>query len=207
MIGTGKQDANDPFDGLGLTRRQRDAFENLRRQYMDGCVRIDELEKKIQDLGQSSLPTDHSAVLTRPEFNREVARMLACDERYGGVSSVLYFDIEKLDDEEKKFGKAIVNAAIREATAAIVNHVRSTDIVGRLAPAEFGVLLVRCGNGDAWRKGKELAAHVYDALVEVQGCRLNLEIAYGAYTFRPDEDVSTGLREAAGAMTKSTFTR
>lgn len=198
---------DDPFAGLGLTSQQRAALEALRHEHALGRVRIVELEKKVQELERSSLSSDHPEVLTRPEFNREVARMLACDERYGGVSSVVYFDVERLDSVAGKFGKAVANAAMREAMLALVRYVRGSDIVGRLAPSEFGVLLVRCGNSDAWRKGRELAGHLYDALVEVHGCRLELEVGYGAYTFRADEDVAKGLKEAAQSVTKSTFMR
>lgn len=196
---------DDLLAGLTLTQEQRAALEALRREAEQGRVRIAELESKVQELEQGGAQLDHPAILTRPEFNREVARMLACDERYGGVSSVLYFDVERLDAVAEKFGKAVANAAMREATLALMHHVRGSDIVGRLAPTEFGVLLVRCSNSDAWRKGKELAGHIFDSLIEVHGCRLELEVGYGAYTFRADEDVAKGLKEAAQSVTKALF--
>ncbi|MER2520618.1 MAG: diguanylate cyclase [Bdellovibrionales bacterium] len=199
--------SDDALAGLALTPEQHAALEALRQEASQGRARIEALEQKVHELELGSSAPDHPAILTRSEFNREVARMLACDERYGGVSSVLYFDIEKLDAAIEKFGKSVANAALREATLALMKHVRGSDIVGRLAPTEFGVLLVRCGNSDAWRKSKELAGHLYDALVEVHGCRLELDVGYGAYTFRAEEDVATGLREAANAVTKSLFTR
>ncbi len=203
----GDRTSGDPLAGAELTAAQRAALEALRMEAAQARARVEALERKVRELEQGVAVSDHPAILTRPEFNREVARMLACDERYGGVSSVLYFDIVKLDAAIEKFGKSVANAALREATLALMKHVRGSDIVGRLAPTEFGVLLVRCGNSDAWRKGKELAGQLYDALVEVHGCRLELEVGYGAYTFRANEDVALGLKEAANAMTRSLFAR
>ena len=83
----------------------------------------------------------------------------------------------------------------------MLKSVRTSDVVGRLAPDEFGVLLMRCDNPAAWRKGEQLAGVLYNALAEVHGCRLDVTISYGAYTFRDDEDLATGLKEAAQAVT------
>jgi hypothetical protein len=38
---------------------------------------------------------------------------------------------------------------------------------------------------------------------EVHGCKLDLVISYGAYTFKENEDVSTGLKEAAHSVTRA----
>jgi hypothetical protein len=62
---------------------------------------------------------------------------------------------------------------------------------------------MRCDNEAAWRKAEALAATLQQALVEIQSCKLNVRVSYGAYTFRDNEDVATGLKEAAKAMTKS----
>jgi diguanylate cyclase (GGDEF)-like protein len=116
---------------------------------------------------------------------------------------VLYFDFDHLEDVAGIHGKAVANAAVRQIGEIIIKNVRSSDIVGRLAPDEFGVLLVRCDNTSAWRKGEQLAAKLYDMLAEVHGCKLEVVISYGAYTFRESEDVATGLKEAAHAVTRA----
>ena len=49
-------------------------------------------------------------------------------------------------------GKSVANAAVREISDILMKQVRGSDIVGRLAPDEFGVLLMRCDNENAWKK-------------------------------------------------------
>jgi diguanylate cyclase (GGDEF)-like protein len=116
---------------------------------------------------------------------------------------VLYFDFEHLEDVATHHGKAVANAAIRQIGDLLIKHVRNSDVVGRLAPDEFGALLMRCDNPAAWRKGEQLAALLYDSISEVHGCKTDIVISYGAYTFHGNEDVAAGLKEAAHAVTRA----
>src|SRR6202161_2224597 len=123
-------------DALGnapLTPEQREIWEAAR-------ARIGDLETRVRLLERQPME-DEPSILTRPEFNREVARMLAFDERYGGTSSVLYFDFEHLEEISLIHGKAVANATVRQIGDLLMRNVRGSDIVGRLAPDEFGVLL------------------------------------------------------------------
>jgi diguanylate cyclase (GGDEF)-like protein len=193
---------NDFLADAALSPEQRQLWELMRGELNAARSKIDDQAARIRLLERQPVEEDHS-ILTRPEFNREVARMLAFDERYGGISSVLYFDFEHLEEVAGRFGKSVANAAVRQISDVLIKHVRGSDIVGRLAPDEFGVLLMRCDNPSAWRKGESLAALLYDELSEVHSCRLEVGISYGAYTFSGNEDVSTGLKEAAHAVTRA----
>lgn len=194
--------AKDYLTNVVLSPDQRHIWDVIREELGAARVRIEDLQTQIRLLERLPIEEGHS-ILTRPEFNREVARMLAFDGRYGGISSVLYFDFEKLDEVSGRYGKSVLNAAIRQISDLLLKHVRGSDVVGRLAPDEFGVLLMRCDNPDAWRKGEQLAGLLYDALAEVHGCKLDVTVSYGAYTFRENEDLATGLKEAAHAVTRA----
>jgi diguanylate cyclase (GGDEF)-like protein len=161
---------------------------------------IKRLEARIAEL-EEQLAAEHT-VLTRPEFNREVARMLAVDQRYGGVSSVIYFDFASLSGIEKRHGLSVAAETLRIISHILNSHVRRSDIVGRLAADEFGVLLSRCDNENAWTKGRELASLLSAQLVTVDGRNLSLDISFGAYTFGKDEGVAKGIKAAAEVLTK-----
>ena len=186
-----------------LTHEQRAVWRDLCAELVLARVRIQELETRLSVLERPAAE-DGSLVplLTRPEFNREVARMLAFDERYGGTSSVIYFDIEDLEKIKERHGTMLVEAAIRCVCDTLMTEVRRSDILGRLAPDEFGVLLPHCDNADAWKKGEKLAATLHDALIKLWGPGLNPSISYGAYTFREKEDLATGLKQAAQGVTR-----
>ena len=186
----------DLLSDAPLTPDQRRAWNMLRGELASAPAKNQEFLERLRKVEQQQADAEPT-LLNRPDFNREVARMLAFDERYGGISSVLYFDFDKLEETAAKFGRAVTNAAIHEIGGIMLRGVRSSDIVGRLAPDEFGVLLMRCDNEAAWRKAETLAAQLQQALTEIQGCKLNIKVSFGAYTFRDNEDLATGLKEAA----------
>ena len=183
-----------------LTPEQRHVWHLLRTELLDAREKMIALEGRVKLLEHA--PDEPPTVLTRPDFNREVARMLAFDERYGGISSVLYFDFENMEDITARHGKSVANAAIREISNVLTHQVRNSDVVGRLAPNEFGVLLMRCDSVFAWKKAEQLGHALRQALDEVHGCKLGLIIGFGAYTFQDNTDVAMGLKQAAQMVTK-----
>jgi len=186
-----------------LTPQQHVLWQELCSELVLARVRIQELETRLKVLERTAADESPSNdVLTRPEFNREVARMLAFDERYGGVSSVIYFDIENLDRISDRHGRTLVEASIRCICDTLLACIRRSDILGRLATDEFGVLLPRCDNESAWKKGEQMASAVFEALTDVLGPGLRPNVTYGAYTFQEKEDVAIGLRQAASSVTR-----
>jgi diguanylate cyclase (GGDEF)-like protein len=192
---------DDPLADARLTAEQRKIWEMVRSELMIARVRIPELENRIKALDYAS-HEDAQTILTRPEFNREVARMLAFDERYGGVSSVLYIDVDNLADIHKKDGRAVADTIIRVMCDELTRNIRSSDIAGRLATDEFGVLLTRCDNDNAWKKGEDLTTILVEKLGQVPGCTLQPVINFGAYTFKEKENVASGLEHAAESITQ-----
>ena len=179
-----------------LTSDQRRAWNMLRGELASVQARSQELLERLRQIEQQNGNADPT-ILNRLDFNREVARMLAFDERYGGISSVLYFDFDQIEETAASRGRAVINAAIREIGDTLIRSVRGSDIVGRLAPDEFGVLLMRCDNASAWRKAESMAAQLQETLARGN---LGIKVSYGAYTFRDNENLATGLKEAAQTM-------
>jgi diguanylate cyclase (GGDEF)-like protein len=185
-----------------LTPDQRRAWNALRQECAGLQGKNHDLQERLKKAEQQNAENEPT-ILNRPEFNREVARMLAFDERYGGTSSVLYFDFDHLEETAAKFGKSVANAALRDIGEMLMKCVRGSDIVGRLAADEFGILLMRCDNSNAWKKAEAVAVQLQNMLTEIQGCKLEIKVSYGAYTFRDNEDLAAGLKQAADSMTQA----
>jgi diguanylate cyclase (GGDEF)-like protein len=191
---------NEILKNAQLSPEQRKSLQNLENELAEAREQIKSLQARIVMLEEQA--AGEHVVLTRPEFNREVARMLALDERYGGTSSILYFDFTSLGGLATRHGEALAAEAARVIANLMTRYVRRSDIVGRLGADEFGILLVRCDNENAWKKGHALAAMLASALQNVEGKNLALDVSFGAYTFRDEEDVASGLKQAAQAVTK-----
>lgn len=192
----------DPLAKANLTNEERQIWQDTRSALIIAREENAQLQERLQKIEQAN-PSDGfvQTVLTRPEFNREVARMLAFDERYGGTSSVLYFDIENLPDIHRACGREVADKIVRTICDTLARHIRNSDILGRLATDEFGVLLSRCENENAWKKGETLSDMLTENIRRIHGCTVEPVVNYGAYTFREKENVATGLQEAARAMT------
>ena len=172
-------------------------IEAMRAELARSRTRILALERRVRELENQVAASEAPVILPRPDFNREVARMLAFDERYGGTSSVLYLDIENLAAMTTHHGEAFAVDLMRQAGDLLFRNVRKSDIIGRLAPDEFGVLLVRCGNAEAWTKAQALSDKLAAALAALSGDGgIAPQILYGAYTFREKEDVAAGIQGA-----------
>jgi diguanylate cyclase (GGDEF)-like protein len=189
-------DSRDFLADAALTPEQRAYWLQFRAAYSKLRARVAEYQAKAQDEQDTG-----GMVLSQPEFHREVARLLALENRYGGTSSVVILNCENLHEVTTTYGRNVTNAAIRNLCDVLLANVRACDIVGRLGVTEFAVLLVRCSNDDAWRKAESLAQIMQDAVREVHQHNLSLSISFGAYSFAPRDDVTAGLGQAAKAMT------
>jgi diguanylate cyclase (GGDEF)-like protein len=192
----------DPLADAPLTVDQRRVWNALRGELASAQAKNQELLERLRQYEQQKTDAEPT-ILNRIDFNREVARMLAFDERYGGMSSILYFDFDGIDETTAQYGRSVSNAVLREIASVLTSGVRNSDIVGRLAGDEFGILLMRCDNSAAWRKAETLSVSLQQALAEIRECKLDIKISYGAYTFRDNEDLAVGLKEAAEAMTST----
>lgn len=194
----------DPLADAALSREERTAWEETRLELARARKKIHMMEMRLSVLENKIADSQVAeAVLNRPDFNREVARMLAFDERYGGTSSVLYFDIENMADLVAAYGQLIAEKMVRKICDSLARDIRRSDILGRLAHDEFGVLLARCANDAAWKKAEGMAGHLFEALKSLPELATPPVISYGAYTFREKDTLPASAQKAAMRLTAS----
>ena len=167
--------------------------ERLREELKRNHSRVERLEQLAD---QDTL----APIANRRAFVREMSRIMAFSQRYGTASSVLYFDVDGLKIVNDTHGHAAGDAMLLFIATVLVENVRESDIVGRLGGDEFGVLLAQADKQGANEKAASLAAAVADEEFIWQGTRLPISLSYGAYSFKPGEDVSTALANADKAM-------
>ncbi len=190
----------DQLADADLTPDQRCVWEGVREQLAAAQAKNRDLSEKLQRYEQDGIVEGPPSILNHNDFNREVSRMLAFDERYGGITSILYFDFEGLADVSARLGPETGNLVLQKIMSVFASDVRRSDIVGKLASDEFGILLMRCENADAWRKGERLTSSLEAALAEIEDKNPGVEVSYGAYTFQDSDDVSVGLKEAEQSL-------
>jgi diguanylate cyclase (GGDEF)-like protein len=164
------------------------------RQELEGAKRrLAEIE---HDANQDPLVP----VLNRRAFVREMSRLISFTERYNMPASVVYFDLNDFKVLNDTHGHAAGDAALLHVGGLLAQHVRESDLVGRLGGDEFGVILANATEDVAQLKADSLAQVLTSTPLNFAGQTLSLAIAYGIHQFKPGEDPRSAMAGADQAM-------
>lgn len=157
-----------------LATLQRLARENeaLRAKVM--AMEAEKSRQAIEPGKESELPQ----LLPRPEFIREVARMVAHDKRYGARSAMISLSFEGLDAAKDALGPYAYDAVLRSIAETLVSRVRACDIVGRTGTEDFSVFLTRCNEADAERKAAFLVEFLQEKLDPLLKDKVSVALRY-----------------------------
>ncbi len=108
--------------------------ERLAAQLEQSRARIVDLEAKVDIDPLTDL-------LNRRGFERELKRSVAYVKRYGTSAALLFLDLDGFKPVNDRHGHAAGDAVLKAVAAALVRHVRASDVVARLGGDEFVVLL------------------------------------------------------------------
>ncbi len=170
-----------------------DEVARMRREMDTTQARIRHLERMAD---QDSLVP----VFNRRAFVRELSRVLSYSERYGAPGSVIYFDINSFKEINDTYGHAAGDAALELVAESLIQNVRESDIVGRLGGDEFGVILSHADSATAAEKAQLLADSIRGSTFRWEGQAIDLDVAYGIYSFIQGQDARAALEAADKAM-------
>lgn len=165
----------------------------LRRDLQREKARADRLEALADQDGLTPC-------LNRRAFVRELSRMLAFAERYRVPSSLVYFDVDRMKRINDRLGHAAGDAVLCHVARALMENVRSFDVVGRLGGDEFAVLLTQIDSDTAAAKAKSLAEAIETRPALWNGLELQVRVTFGLHTFCRAEPADAVLDAADRAM-------
>ena len=126
----------------------------LAAQLKESRARIVDLETRI-DVDPL---TD---MLNRRGFEREFKRSLAYVKRYGVSAALIYVDLDDFKPVNDRHGHAAGDTVLKAVAAALLSHVRASDVIARLGGDEFVLLLWNINGVEAAAKAAELEAAIY----------------------------------------------
>ena len=183
-----------------LTPKVRDAImtlmaevDNLRKQLAGAVSRLGDMERLADE--DSLAP-----VYNRRAFVRELSRVMSYTERYGTPATLLFFDANNFKAINDTHGHAAGDQALLTIAQVLLDHVRDSDIVGRIGGDEFAVILSNADEQAGHEKGDNLVQVVRDLDFQWNGEAVPLDIAVGVYGLRAGEDAGTALAEVDKAM-------
>jgi diguanylate cyclase (GGDEF)-like protein len=106
-----------------------------------------------------------TGIYNRKHFMSEAEQVLRYAERSGSGASLLLIDLDHFKLINDTHGHAMGDQVLRRAVMACREHVRSTDVFGRLGGEEFGLLLPEC----SLDSGVERAEAIRRAITALSG--------------------------------------
>lgn len=174
--------------------------DKARRQIRTLKARLAAAEARIDEL-QAWAETDFLLdIHNRRGFERELARAIAYMARYGTAGALVVLDVDRLKPINDTYGHAAGDVVLKGVVAALMRHVRSSDVVGRLGGDEFGVLLWNLGAADAQAKALALEEAIDRLTFVFKGRAVVAGASAGATMIGPADDAATVMERADRAM-------
>ena len=169
------------------------AIRKLRAQLARAQARIDEL--------QAFADTDFLLdIPNRRGFERELNRSIAFIKRYHARGALIMLDVDRLKPINDTYGHAAGDQVLKAVVGALLDQVRSSDLIGRLGGDEFALLLWNLSETDARAKAALLEESIDRLSFVFRGHTVTAGVSAGVALLGPHTDAGRALEEADRAM-------
>jgi len=173
--------------------RLAEEVDRLAAQLEQSRARIIDLEAKVDIDPLTEL-------LNRRGFERELKRSVAYVKRYAASAALVYLDLDGFKSVNDRHGHAAGDAVLKAVAAALVHHVRASDVVARIGGDEFVILLWNVSEPAAVAKAAALERAVYSTPVRWGASTLVVSAAAGVTLIGALDAPSDLLAHADAAM-------
>ena len=139
-------------------------------------------------------------ILNRRGFERELNRSIAYVKRYGASAALLIIDVDRLKPINDSLGHAAGDHVLKTIVGVLSEHIRESDMIGRLGGDEFGILLWNLADADALAKAIALEDVIDQASCEYRGRRIRLGVSVGVTKLGGEDEAARVLERADRAM-------
>lgn len=141
-----------------------------------------------------------TGIYNRKHFMSETEFALRYAQRSGRHACLVLVDLDNFKVTNDTYGHAAGDQVLRRAVAACQEHVRSTDVFGRLGGEEFGLLLPEC-DLECGIERAELVRRAIAALSELQDPGVPVSASFGlAFTGESGYELRQLLVDADHAL-------
>lgn len=142
-----------------------------------------------------------TGILNHQHFMSEAERMLHAQEKKLGSACLISIDLDHFKQVNDTHGHAMGDIVLQHTVAVLQEHLRSSDVFGRLGGEEFGILLAGCSTTQAVVTAQQLRSAIESSPVEDDGRVVTLSVSVGvASSDRCGFALSRLCREADKAL-------
>jgi diguanylate cyclase (GGDEF)-like protein len=158
------------------------------------------LEEQVAAL--DSLAHQDSLVVmpNRRGFLRELERLIAHNERYGGEAALLFVDLDGLKAINDSFGHRTGDEALIKVAALLAEGIRRSDAVARIGGDEFGILLENAGEDKARDTAARLGDTICNCVFRHERQEVPLSVTIGIAMIAKNDTVADVMARADAEM-------
>ncbi len=168
-------------------------IRRLRAQLAQVRGRIDALEASANTDFLLDIPN-------RRGFERELNRAIAYIKRYHASGALIVLDVDRLKPINDAFGHAAGDQVLKAIVAALLRHVRSSDVIGRLGGDEFALLMWNLSETDAHAKAASLEQTIDQLQFVFRGRTVTAGASAGVAILDVHAEAGRALEQADSAM-------
>jgi diguanylate cyclase (GGDEF)-like protein len=212
------------FPKVALTREQVDQLDSKRSSLFDVVGRISSTQRdaltKQADAPLKSRPkakpfklvwqrATFDAITNLPDraaFDTNLALMLEAGTKVDQSSGLLLVRIDRIDQLKSRFGIAGTDAFVKGLGAVISQSIREHDLVCRLAPDSFAVLIpsVDAEGGRRLSQAVRSAVRVHSFRMHDGGPEVLVTASFGFTACSPHDSAEAALNRSGDALSQST---
>lgn len=142
-----------------------------------------------------------TGILNHQHFMSEAERLLHIQEKKLGTACLISIDLDHFKQVNDTHGHAMGDIVLQYTVAVLQEHLRPSDLFGRLGGEEFGILLAGCSSSQAVVTAHRLRVAIEASPVEDEGRIVALSVSVGvASTERCGYELARLCREADTAL-------
>lgn len=157
----------------------------------------EQLQQELARLETVDALTD---VPNRRGFFEKLAPWLALARRPGLPTALVLIDLDQFKRVNDSYGHPAGDAVLREVVEVCKRQLRDSDQLGRLAGAEFALLLPRTGPAEALLVAERMRAAIAGAAIKTERAMITLTASFGVTVIRADDQTVSLFQRADGAL-------
>lgn len=176
-----------------LRRRQSD----LERQVADRTADLRAANERLERLAMTDPLT---GCANRRHFMQRAAEMVALAIRHDAPLSLAVLDLDDFKHINDTYGHPAGDAVLVMAGRLLTDHMRTTDLVGRVGGEEFALLMPHTGAEGAMMLTSRLRAALEAGRAPTDHGPIGVTASIGVAVLQPDDDLDMLYARADGAL-------
>ncbi|MDB5363064.1 MAG: hypothetical protein JWO51_4361 [Rhodospirillales bacterium] len=176
-----------------LRRRQAE----LERQIADRTADLRSANERLYELATIDPLT---GCINRRHFVERANDLIALSRRLGAPISLAIMDLDEFKNVNDTYGHPAGDAVLRMIGRTSQNHIRVTDLLGRIGGEEFALLMPNTAVEGALHFAERLREAIGDEAADVEGTILRMTVSLGLAEMRPNESFDQLYARADAAL-------